>query len=239
MRKYDWLIIGIIAVIVIMVIGVMEVIKIDSVELVEEPVYSELINKEVSSLVKFENEDGESIHVPIASLPNLEMYLDGETDIGTEIERIQVEYLDWHSTKDQYFILKYGCGNKICQLVLVQISELNEVNTVYLGDGIFTGFEGIENTILLRIGVNEGNEVIRHQIVIIDLNTMQIQHPLNKNDDEVFFNSPLYPITQFKWLTENTIELVVADVPDTTYKSIEKWYNSKNLPVKNVKIAIE
>ena len=239
MRKYHWLIIGIIAVIVIMVIGVMEVIKIDSVELVEEPVYSELINKEVSSLVKFENEDGESIHVPIASLPDLETHLDGETDIGTEIERIQVEYLDWHSTKNQYYILKYGCGNKICQLVLVQISELNEVNTLYLGDGIYTGFEEIENTIMLRIGINEGNEVIRHRIVIVDLNTMQIQHPLNKNDDEVFFNSPLYPITQFKWLTENTIELVVADVPDTTYKSIEKWYKSSSPPVKSMKIRIE
>lgn len=236
MRKYHWLIIGIIAVIIIMVIGVMVEIKIDSVERVEEPVYSEPIKKEVPSHIKFHNENGESIHVPIASLPDLEMYLDGETDIGTEIERIQVEYLDWHSTKDQYFILKYGCGNKICQLVLVQISELNEVNTLYLGDGFFTGFEEFENTIMLRIGINEGNEVIRHRIVIVDLNTMQIHHPLN---DEVFFNSLLYPITQFKWLTENTIELVVADVPDTTYESIEKWYKSSSPPVKSMKIRIE
>ena len=239
MRKYNWVIISIIAVIVIMIIGVMEVNQTDFVELEEDPVFSEPANKEVPSHIKFDTESGESIPVPISMIPDLETYLDGETDRWTEIERLQVEYLDWHSTNDQYFILKYSCGNKICQLILVQISELNEVKTVYLGDGFFTGFEGIENTVMLRIGINEGNEVIRHQIVIVDLNTMHVQHPLNKNDDELYFNSPLYPITQFKWMTTDTIELHVADVPDTTYESIQTWNKSDKLPVKSIKITIK
>ncbi len=201
---------------------------------------STLPNKgEVPSDIMFNKGDGEIFYVPISSIPDFEKYLAEASDINIELERIQVEYLDWNFKINQYYMLKYGCGNKICQLVLVQISELDEVKTLHLGEGIFTGFEGIENTVMLRIGINEGNELIRHQIVILDLNTMQIQHPNNKKDDELYFNVPIYPITQFKWMTRDTIELVVADVPDTTYESIEKWYKSNNPPVKSIKITIE
>ena len=68
---------------------------------------------------------------------------------------------------------------------------------------------------------------------------MGILHPIDKNDDELYFNSPLCTIIEFKWLTADRVELVVADIPDTTYESIEKWYKATTTPVKNVKITVE
>jgi hypothetical protein len=46
------------------------------------------------------------------------VHLDEATDIKTELERIQVEYLHWDYLSNNYFLLKYGCGNKMCELVL-------------------------------------------------------------------------------------------------------------------------
>ena len=59
------------------------------------------------------------------------------------------------------------------------------------------------------------------------------------NEEVTYFNAPLYPITDFKWTTANTIELVIADLPDTTYESIENWSQVTNPPAKRVEIQVE
>lgn len=63
--------------------------------------------------------------------------LEEATDIKAELERIHVEYLNWNSSRDNYFLLSYGCGNKMCDLVLIQVNALQEVKTFYLANGIF------------------------------------------------------------------------------------------------------
>lgn len=150
--------------------------------------------KDVPSEITLDNEDGKIFNIPISLIPDLKSYLDAETDINTELERIKVDFLNWNISNDTYFLLKYGCGIKICNLVLIQITGLNEVNTAYLAEGIFTGSEIFENKAMFLIAVNEGNEVLRHQIILRDLLTMNPLHPIDKYDDENYFTSPLYPI---------------------------------------------
>lgn len=195
--------------------------------------------EDVPSEITLDDENGKRFIVPISSIPDLENYLETEMDIKTELERIQVEFLNLNSANENYFVLKYGCGIKICNLVLVQITETNEVKTIFLTVGIFTGSEVFEQKAIFRIAVNEGNEIVRHQIMIVDLNTMNILHPIDKNADEYYFKSPLYPITEFKWITQDSIELVVADISDTTYETIENWYKVTSPSVKSEKISIE
>ena len=197
-------------------------------------------NQEVApSEITLNSGNGKTFNIPISSIPDLEKYLEDATDTKTELERIEADYLNWNISDKDYFILKYGCGNKICDLVFVQINKQNEVETIYLTSGSFAGSEVFEGKAMLRIAVNEGANVARHQMFIIDLNLMDNLHPLNKNDDEYYFNSPLYPITEFKWISANTVELVVADIADTSYESLEKWYKATNPPVKSVRINIE
>ena len=93
----------------------------------------------VPSEIILDSDSGQSFTVPLSSIPDFKYYLDEATDIQTELERMQVEFLDWNISSNHYFILKYGCGNKMCDLVLIQITELHEVKTIYLGNGIFTG----------------------------------------------------------------------------------------------------
>lgn len=212
----------------------------EDTEQVTEIIETSTSNQEVApSEITLDSGNGKTFNVPISSIPDLEKYLDDATDVKIELERIQVEYLDWNISDNDYFILNYGCGNKICDLVLLRIDKQNEVETIYLTSGSFMGSKVFEGKAMLRIVVTEGAGIARHQMLIIDLNLMDKLHPLNKNDDEYYFNSPLYPITEFKWISANTIELVVADIADTSYESLEKWYKALNPPVKSVQITIE
>ena len=68
---------------------------------------------------------------------------------------------------------------------------------------------------------------------------MNLIVPIDKTMEELYFKSPIYPIIDFKWITANTIELVVADIHDGNYESLEKWYKAANAPLKNVEIIIE
>ena len=242
MRKFSSLIIVIIAVICFIIWDVSEHKQSEpaakALQLENEKTDT-VAEDAVPAEITFDNGRGESFNVPLSSIPDFKNYLDEATDIQTELERTQVEFLDWNSSNNHYFVLKYGCGNKMCDLVLIQITELHEVKTIYLANGIFTGSKASEEKAMVRIAENEGSTVLRHQIIIVDLKTMTILHPVDKNDEESYFNSPLYPITEFKWMTADTIELIVADIPDTTYESIEKWFTTTNPPVKHVKITIE
>lgn len=85
-------------------------------------------------------------------------------DIQTELERIQIEYLDWNMSNYDYFVLNYGCRNKLCDLVLIQINDLQEVKRIYLVNGMVIDSTTYEQKAMFRIAVNEGNTVVRHQI---------------------------------------------------------------------------
>lgn len=202
--------------------------------------YASSTKKEkVPSEITFENDSGQSVKVPFSTIPELNNYLADVADIHAELQRIQVEYLDWNQLNNDYFVLNYGCGNKLCDLVLVQIQNLQVVKTFYLGNGMFMDSKTFEQKAMIRIAVNEGNTVIRHQIMLVNINTLEKVDVADKNGVAAYFNEPLYPITDYKMVTANTIVLEVADIPDTTYESIEKWSQAANPPVKSVEITVK
>ena len=196
-------------------------------------------DKAIPNKIILDNGNGQRFNVPIASIPDLEKYLEEQIDKKVEIDRIQTEYLNWNIQDNYYFVLKYGCGNKLCNLVLVQLSKGSEINTLYLSEGILAGTKVKENKAMFRIAVNEGSSVATHQILIADLIKMKLIVPLDKTMEELYFKSPNYPITDFKWITANTILLEVADIHDGNYETLEKWYKAANAPLKNVEIIIE
>ena len=197
-------------------------------------------NKEkVPTEITFGHESEQSFNVPIASIPVLENYLAEAMDIQTELQRIQAEYLNWNQLNNDYYVVKYGCGNKLCDLVLVQIRDFQIVNSVYLGNGMLMDSKIFEKKAMLRIAVDEGNTVVRHQIMLLNIPSMEKADVLDKNRADAYFNEPLFPITDYKMITANTIVLEVADIPDTTYESIEKWYQTTNPPVKRVEFTVK
>lgn len=193
----------------------------------------------VPTTIQLKSENGKIFDVPLSSIPPLEQYFKTEMDIKTELERMQVEPIDWKESKDQVFVLKYGCGNKICNLVLIKLNERKEVKITELTTGIFMDYEVFSNKSMFRIAVNEGSEVVKHQITAVDLKTMKPLHPLKESDQALYFSTPHYPITDFKWLSEDQVELTVANISDTTYESIDKWYKRTKPPVISVMISME
>lgn len=181
------------------------------------------------------NEIGKHFTVPVAALPQLATYLEAESDVEMELARIQYEFL----TEDaDNFVLKYGCGNKQCQLLLVQMAESGDITTAEIGEGIYAGADVFQQKALIRIAENEGNEVVRHKIVLIDLLTMTPLLPIEEQLIEHYFTQAIFPITKFEWLDDDTIRLEVAELQDTTFDSIKEWYEADYSSVKTVNIKL-
>ena len=201
----------------------------------EGEVVTSSLNAETPSEIIVTNEIGKHFDIPIASLPQFATYLETEADVEAELARIQFEFLSGDS---DHFVLKYGCGNKRCNLLLVQITESDEVKTTDLGEGIFAGFEVFQQKAMLRIAENDGNEVVRHKIVLVDLHSMKFIHPQNQQLVERYFAEALYPITKFEWISETAIRLEIAELADTSYEAIAGWYQAVDSPVSTVEIEL-
>ena len=81
----------------------------EDTEQVTEIIETSTSNQEVApSEITLDSGNGKTFNVPISSIPDLGKYLDDATDVKIELERIQVEYLDWNISDNDYFILNYG-----------------------------------------------------------------------------------------------------------------------------------
>lgn len=201
--------------------------------------YDELVTvsttEEAASEILIINEIGKHFTIPIAALPQLETYLQSESDQEAELARIHYEFLSGNS---DHFVLKYGCGNKRCQLLLVELMDSESVTTFDLGEGIFAGAEVFQQRAMFLIAENEGNVVVRHKIVLVDLSTMNPLHPLDQQLAAHYFEEALYPITKFEWLSETAIRLEVADLEEASFEAVERWYQEEDSDVRVVEVGL-
>ena len=75
-------------------------------------------------------------------------------------------------------------------------------------------------------------------MIIVDLKNLDTFFPIDENDAKSYFQTPLYPIVEYNWISANTIELIVADIPDATFETIEEWNKATNPPVKSIEIQM-
>lgn len=201
--------------------------------------YDELVtvstSEEASSELLVINEIGKHFTIPIASIPQLATYLQTAPDLKAELTRIHYEFISGDS---DHFVLKYGCGNKRCQLLLVEMTDSGAVKTMDLGEGIYASAEVFQQQALFLIAENEGNEVVRHKILLVNLETMNPVQPLDSQLAARYFDQALYPITKLEWLSETLIRLEVADLEVPSDEAVAGWYKEEDSPVRVVEIAL-
>ena len=191
--------------------------------------------EEAASEILVINEIGKHFTIPITALPQLATYLQTEPDPAAELATIHYEFL---SGTSDHFVLKYGCGNKRCQLLLVELTDSDEVKTFDLGEGIFAGAEVFQQRAMFLIAENEGNVVVRHKIVLVDLSTMNPLQPMDPQLATSYFEEAIYPIMKWEWLSETAIRLEVADLEETSFEAVERWYGAEDSAVKVVEVAL-
>lgn len=158
-----------------------------------------------------------------------------------EIQRTLYDFLEFHdSDGSTYILLKYSCGTKLCSTLLIKVLN-NDISSIVLGYGsIFMEAKQSPNSnyAAFLYGQNEGNQVLRNNILAVDLRRMEL---LTANNNEVannYIDNATWPITSFNWLNNQIIEIQTANILNTDYNSLLTWYES-SMKTKEVQIELQ
>ena len=180
---------------------------------------------------------GVAFSIPFSSIPVYEKYLYEQSDTLIEIERSSFELLPINSLDDsKYGLLTYNCGVKSCSSLLVKLS--NTFTSIELGYGMLIDMKQSSNLehAVFRYGINEGNIVLRNSLIPVNLENMALINPVSKELSQGFIENATWPITEYKWDSDQKLSIRVADIQDTDYDSLLTWFNSSK---KTKKVEVE
>ncbi|QFF97703.1 hypothetical protein PB01_02155 [Psychrobacillus glaciei] len=202
--------------------------------------------EEVDSLNKVNDEElflfeqeGKEISIPIKSIPLYEEYLNEQSNRNLEIQRTLYDFLDFHdSDGSTYILLKYSCGTKLYSTLLIKLS--NEIlSSIALGyDSIFMEAKQSPNPnyAVFLYGQNEGNQVLRNNLLAVDLRRMKLLTAINNEVANNYIDNAIWPITSFNWLNNHMLKIQTADILNSDYNVLLNWYESS---MKTKEIQIE
>lgn len=190
------------------------------------------------NVLTIQDETGRVFDVLVNDIPIYKAYLDSQEDIQTEIERTQFEIINT-STEGQIILLKYNCGNKQCSTLLMKIRNL-EITSLALANGIFQDYKiSLEkDKLLLRYGYNEGDAVVRHILIGIDLLEMKVIPFESSKIAEEYMFKPTWPIVDYKWIDNERVMIETADLETADFESVQHWYTSTDNKTKEIEVPI-
>ena len=196
-----------------------------------------LVN-DTDNFLTIQDETGRVFDVSVNDIPIYKEYLDSQEDIKTEIERTQFEIINT-STEDQIILLKYNCGNKQCSTLLMKIKN-SEITSLALANGIFQDYEiSLEkDKLLLRYGYNEGDAVVRHILIGIDLLEMKVIPFESSKIGEEYMFTPTWPIVAYKWTDNDRVMIETADLESADFESVQHWYTSTDNKTIEIEVPI-
>ncbi|MFF2753166.1 hypothetical protein ACFVR1_05355 [Psychrobacillus sp. NPDC058041] len=209
------------------------------IDLTEKVKSDSLVSTNDGELFFFERE-GKQFTIPIKSIPIFKEYLDEQSNRNAEIHRTSYDFLDFHSEGSTYILLKYSCGTKLCSTLLIKLSNEN-ISSIALGQGsIFMKAKQSPNSnyAAFLYGQNEGNVVLRNNLVAVDLRKMKLLTVEDKEVANNFIDNATWPITDFTWANNQMIKIQTADILDSDYNSLLMWYES-SMKTKETQIVFQ
>lgn len=174
------------------------------------------------------------LQIPVNDISDLQSYINQSSDPEIEIQRITTNNL-FQKDNNEYILVGYGCGIKLCSWLLVE-HDNGKFRSIEVSDASFyQQFELWNSYLALKFGQNELNVVVRNQIVIINLQNMKLV-PLPA--DLAYLTTFEYPIPDLKWIN-GALRVSIADISDTSFESLEKWFKLPTPPVRKVEWNIK
>jgi len=170
-------------------------------------------------------------------IPEIDKYLENSMDPKLEIRRMNLLYITNINDK-KYYLLKYGCGTKLCNNLLIQQNGKKIKSTLLSESSIYQQFKVSPelNYIAFLFGRNEGTIVIRHDLVVINSSSLQKnQLKINKKNDFKSFN---WLIENFKWLSDRVIQITIPKIDNFNFINLEKWIKSEQKETQNINLKI-
>lgn len=166
--------------------------------------------------------DGKLESFNLDSIPLLQRYLDASVNPDIEINRMKATTISYKDQK--IYLIAYSCSAKNCSYILV--NEQEQKSQLVADIAIFqtVSFSPDETKLMLLFKRPEVHGVTRDAIVIVDLNSFE-QLPLRNLSNEqttLHFN---YPILSSRWVDNNSVQIEIPMVKDTSFEELYKWTN--------------
>ncbi|MFJ7935922.1 hypothetical protein [Sporosarcina sp. NPDC096371] len=211
--------------------------SVTNTSIIENEILAIEVDEETNALSLCDSQ-GFAFSIPFSSIPIYEDYLQEQSDRKVEIERTSFELLPFNSSDGgKYGVLTYNCGVKLCSSLLVKLS--NTFTSIELGYGMLMDMKQSPTlkSAVFRYGVNEGNVVLRNNMIPVNLEKMVLLNPVSKELSNEYIEYATWPITEYKWISEQKISMRVADVQDSEYDSLLTW-SSGSKKTKEIEIEL-
>ena len=177
--------------------------------------------------------DSKTVLIPIEKIDSIKGYLSQyhENERIDEIKRMHTTAFISKSGI-MYGDIRYSCGVKLCDHTLVQIKN-NEIISLSLHPGsIFIDrvFSPDERYLAVLLGKNEGTEIIRHSLKVINTESFSVANFTHDNDlvNQLTSSDFTIPILSISWENEKTLKATVPDTEDYKFETLLKWKQIEN-----------
>lgn len=176
----------------------------------------------------------ESLSFNRKDVNEIDKYLEGSLEPEIEIDKMRFSYLE-KINDSQYYLIHYGGGIKLQNNLLLKIDCSNKVTSKLISEASFLQNLKISPNrkyIAFVFGRNEGTIVLRNDLVIIDSTTLEEA----KIDEDI---KPFkYTISEYKWIDNKTLELVIPNIKNWDFDALEKWFKSSQRQTRKIKLKI-
>lgn len=172
--------------------------------------------------------DAKTITIPVEKIASVKQYLDQRDpqERMNEFSRIQTETFSSPSGV-VYGDIRYGCGVKQCDHTLVQIKN-DSFQSLPLHSGsiwVRHAFSPNEKNLAILLGRNEGTEVLRNSLLIIDADSFRLAEIQNADELASQLTAPefLFPIVSMSWENDRTLKATIPDTEDVSFDALQEW----------------
>lgn len=186
--------------------------------------------------------DSKEYSIPIQKVDSIYKYLEqfDQSDRETEIKRIQATAFTSNSGII-YGDFQYSCGTKLCNHTFVQIKN-DEIKSVPLHSGsIFSdhAFSPNEKNLAILLGRNEGTDVVRNSVMIINTESLTLAELDDASDivNKITSTDFSIPILSLHWENDTTLKITIPDLTDYSFETLKQW-QQKESKTKEVTLRI-
>jgi len=161
----------------------------------------------------------------LKDLPLIQKYVQTSSNPELEVARMRIQELENSLEETSLYMLRYACEAKLCSHMLIKETKKN-IQTMLVSDlSQFreATFSPDQKKLLLTFSINEGNEVTREKISVVNIKNLQPVPLTLKDEMDLNFGWPILAAT---WTSGESIEVSVPDLDDSSFESIKFWHQS-------------
>lgn len=164
----------------------------------------------------------EKIVVNLERVPILKEYIHSKSNHEEVISNMNL--IPIKTDYGKMYLLEFSCDNDLCSYLLFNQNEENQAFLIAdLAKHKYTSFSPDNKKLLFKFNRNTLVPLGLSNLIVVNLESWNIQSLHNTEDNELDILHYKYPIITAEWADEETITMTMPDVSDITNDILIKW----------------